>query len=64
MADYADRVYLLSGKNSKKEHKEILNQMNKVRSEESMILVAAGKLIGEAGMEAWIFLKKRMQKII
>ena len=47
MADYADRVFLLSGKNSKKEHKEILNQMNQVRPEESMILVATGKLIGE-----------------
>lgn len=47
MVDYADRVFLLSGKNSKKEHKEILNQMNQVRPEESMILVATGKLIGE-----------------
>ncbi|MCM1235775.1 MAG: DEAD/DEAH box helicase family protein [Ruminococcus flavefaciens] len=47
MADYADRVFLLSGRNSKREHKEILNHMNQVRSDESMILVATGKLIGE-----------------
>ncbi len=44
---YADKVFLLSGRNSKKEHKEILRQMNQVTLEESMILVATGKLIGE-----------------
>ncbi|MCM1219318.1 MAG: DEAD/DEAH box helicase family protein [Lachnospiraceae bacterium] len=44
---YADKVFLLSGSNSKKEHKEILKQMNQVTSKESMILVATGKLIGE-----------------
>ncbi|MCM1326120.1 MAG: DEAD/DEAH box helicase family protein [Bacteroidales bacterium] len=44
---YADKVFLLSGSSSKKEHKEILKQMNQVTSEESMILVATGKLIGE-----------------
>lgn len=43
----ADRVFLLSGANSKKEHREILKQMNQVTSNESMILVATGKLIGE-----------------
>ena len=44
---YADKVFLLSGENSKKEHKAILEQMNQVQSDESMILVATGKLIGE-----------------
>lgn len=43
----ADKAFLLTGKNSKKEHKEILQQMNLVRRDESMILVATGKLIGE-----------------
>lgn len=43
----ADRVFLLSGANSKKEHREILKQMNQVTPNESMILVATGKLIGE-----------------
>ena len=47
MKDDADHVFLLSGQNSKKEHKEILEQMNRVKPEESMILVATGKLIGE-----------------
>lgn len=44
---YADKIFLLSGENSKKEHKTILNQMNQVKPDESMILVATGKLIGE-----------------
>ena len=44
---HADKVFLLSGENSKKEHKMILRQMNQVKSDESMILVATGKLIGE-----------------
>lgn len=43
----ADYVFLLSGENSKKEHRNILQQMNLVKQEESMILVATGKLIGE-----------------
>ncbi len=43
----ANKVFLLSGRNSKKEHKEILKQLNQVTPEESMILVATGKLIGE-----------------
>ena len=47
MKEDADRVFLLSGRNSKKEHREILEQMNRVKPEESMILVATGKLIGE-----------------
>ena len=47
LINYADKVFLLSGSNSKKEHKEILKQMNQVAPGESMILVATGKLIGE-----------------
>ncbi len=47
LIDSADKVFMLSGRNSKKEHKEILKQMNQVTPEESMILVATGKLIGE-----------------
>lgn len=43
----ADYVFLLSGENSKKEHRDILQQMNQVKPGESMILVATGKLIGE-----------------
>lgn len=43
----ADKVFLLSGENSKKEHKAVLQQMNQVKPDESMILVATGKLIGE-----------------
>ena len=47
LADYADKVFLLSGENSKKENRETLQQMNQVKAGESMILVATGKLIGE-----------------
>lgn len=47
LVNYADKVFLLSGRNSKKEHKEILKQMNQVTPQESMILVATGRLIGE-----------------
>ena len=47
LMDYADKVFLLSGRNSKKEHKEMIKQMNQVKPEGSMILVATGKLIGE-----------------
>ena len=44
---YTNHIFLLSGANSKKEHKEILRQMNQVPRDESMILVATGSLIGE-----------------
>ena len=47
LINYADKVFLLSGANSRKEHKEIIKQMNQVTPKESMILVATGKLIGE-----------------
>ena len=44
---YADHVFLLTGNNSKREHRQILSEMQKVAAEESMILVATGSLIGE-----------------
>ena len=44
---YADHVFLLTGNNSKREHRRILSEMQKVAAEESMILVATGSLIGE-----------------
>lgn len=47
LASHADKIFLLSGKNSKKEHRAILQKMSQVRADESMILVATGKLIGE-----------------
>ncbi len=43
----ADFIFWLSGSNSKKEHKRILDQMIKVPIEKTMILVATGSLIGE-----------------
>lgn len=47
LEDYADRIFLLSGSNSKRRHRELLEQMKQVKPEESMLLVATGKLIGE-----------------
>lgn len=47
LENHADKIFLLSGKNSKKEHREILQKMGQVNAAESMILVATGKLIGE-----------------
>ena len=44
---YADHVFLLTGNNSKREHRQILSEMQKISAEESMILVATGSLIGE-----------------
>ena len=44
---YADHVFLMTGNNSKREHKLILEQMKQVDKQESMVLVATGKLIGE-----------------
>ncbi len=43
----ADRVFLLVGTNSKKEHHRILEEMKQVKHEESMLLLATGKLVGE-----------------
>lgn len=45
--EYTDKVFLMTGNNSKKEHKEICGQLKKVPSEETLILVATGSLIGE-----------------
>ncbi|MCD8225428.1 MAG: DEAD/DEAH box helicase family protein [Clostridiales bacterium] len=43
----ADKIFLLSGENSRKEHREMIAQMNEVRPDESMILIGTGKLVGE-----------------
>lgn len=43
----ADHVFLMTGNNSKKEHKEIRTKMQSVPDDETLILVATGKLVGE-----------------
>lgn len=43
----ADYVFIMTGNNSKKEHRKILEQMKQVNNDESMILVATGSLVGE-----------------
>ena len=43
MRTYADHVFLMTGNNSKREHKQILEQMHRVKPTETMILVATGK---------------------
>lgn len=43
----ADYVFLMTGNNSKKEHKKILEQMQQVAKNESLILIATGSLVGE-----------------
>ncbi|MDD3186069.1 MAG: DEAD/DEAH box helicase family protein [Anaerostipes sp.] len=43
----ADHVFLMTGNNSKKEHKKIRLEMQKVPKNETMILIATGKLVGE-----------------
>ena len=45
--NYADYAFLMTGNNSKREHKQILEQMKRVDRQESLVLVATGKLIGE-----------------
>jgi len=47
LKDSADHVFLLTGKKSKKEQREIRIQMNSVPVTESLILIATGQLIGE-----------------
>ena len=47
LKDYADHVFLMTGNNSKKEHKKILEQMRQVDKAESLILIATGSLVGE-----------------
>ena len=44
---YAENVFLMTGNNSKKEHKKILEQMHQVDKAESLILIATGSLVGE-----------------
>ena len=44
---YADHVFLMTGNNSKKEHKKILEQMHQVDKAETLILIATGSLVGE-----------------
>lgn len=43
----ADKVFLLTGDKTKKEQKLLRSEMDKVTSEESMVLFATGQLIGE-----------------
>lgn len=45
--DYADHVFLMTGNNSKREHKKILEQLHQVDMKESVILIATGSLVGE-----------------
>ncbi len=47
LKEYADHVFLMTGNNSKKEHKKILEQLHEVGKTETLILVATGSLIGE-----------------
>lgn len=47
LKEVADNVFLMTGNNSKKEHKHILELLSKVDEKESLILVATGSLIGE-----------------
>lgn len=47
MKGYADKVFLMTGNNSKKEHKQIREQLQQTAPEETLALVATGSLIGE-----------------
>lgn len=47
LKNYADHVFLMTGNNSKKEHKHILEQLHQVDDSETVILIAIGSLIGE-----------------
>lgn len=47
LKEYANHVFLMTGNNSKKVHRQILEQMKLVSANETMILVATGSLIGE-----------------
>lgn len=47
LREYADHVFLMTGNNSKKEHKKILEQLHQVDATETVILIATGSLIGE-----------------
>ena len=57
---YADKFFLLSGDKSKKELQEIRRQMEEVSPDETMILVATGKMVGEGftgGRERYYHIK-------
>ena len=47
LKNYADHVFLMTGNNSKKEHRKILEQMHQIDKNESLILIATGSLVGE-----------------
>ena len=47
MKNEADKVFLLTGDGSKKEHRRIREQLQQVDKEETLVLVATGSLIGE-----------------
>lgn len=47
LKSYVDHVFLMTGNNSKKEHRKILEQMHQVDKNESLILIATGSLVGE-----------------
>ena len=47
LKNYANHVFLMTGNNSKKEHRKILEQLHEVDEKETLILVATGSLIGE-----------------
>lgn len=47
LVNSANHVFLMTGNNSKKEHKKILENMHNVDKTESLILVATGSLVGE-----------------
>lgn len=47
LKDYANHVFLMTGNNSKKEHRKILEQLHEIDEKETLILIATGSLIGE-----------------
>lgn len=47
LKDYAEHVFLMTGNNSKREHKKILEQLHQVDKNETLILIATGSLVGE-----------------
>ena len=47
LKSYADHVFVMTGNNSKKEHRKILEQIHQVDKNESLILIATGSLVGE-----------------
>lgn len=47
LKNYAEHVFLMTGNNSKREHKKILEQLHQVDENETLILIATGSLVGE-----------------